>query len=157
MNPRVHISTNCLVWRTCYKLWWIWNTNWNQSVTNTSHRLVEDTSLHPWGILYESPFIFKDSFLVCIVTQRIKARKFLTHAANGRWESMRCTIWEIFGFNECKKVDLHFIKLSKDFFLTISLTNFFLFLGQTNKMFQNLSKNTTNSFAATLFNFFFLA
>ena len=123
-------------------------------MTNTSHRLVEDTSLHPWGILYESPFIFKDSFLVCIVTQRIKARKFLTHAANGRWESMRCTIWEIFGFNECKKVDLHFIKLSKDFF-----NNFFYYYGGPIffcfwARLKNVSKsfqNTTNSFAATLF------
>ena len=54
-----------------------------EPIRDISHKLVEDTSLHPWGILYESAFIFKDSFLVCIVTQRIKGRKLLTHAANG--------------------------------------------------------------------------
>ena len=63
----------------------------DQSLTITLHSLVEQTSLHPWGFLSLNA-LYKDSFLVCIVTRRIEARNFLTHAAKGPWESMRCTI-----------------------------------------------------------------
>ena len=161
MTPRLHRSTNCLVLTRMLQAVMNMDYKLDQSLTFTLHSLVEQTSLHPWGFLSLNA-LYKDSFLVCIVTRRIEARNFLTHAAKGPWESMRCTIWESFGFNESRKVQkgrLTFYQLSKDFLaisFIITANLFFSFWARPIISFKLFPKNTVNSFVATLFIFWLI-